>query len=74
MAENACQVGTMADGGKTMLKCCMCGDVFDVGYEMPNGDYVCTCHSVAMNILHRCEGKKNKLKKAGRSDELMKRK
>ena len=21
-----------------MMKCCMCGDVFDVGYEMPNGD------------------------------------
>ena len=24
-----------------MTKCCICGDVFDVGYEMTNGDYVC---------------------------------
>lgn len=27
-----------------MLKCCICGDVFDIGYEMPNGDCVCATH------------------------------
>ena len=24
-----------------MVKCCICGIVFDVGYKMPNGDCVC---------------------------------
>ena len=57
MAENACQVGTMADGGKTMLKCCMCGDVFDIGYEMPNGDYVCATHECCYEYC-KCEGKR----------------
>ena len=27
-----------------MLKCCMCGDVFDIGYKMPNGDCVCATY------------------------------
>ena len=27
-----------------MVKCCICGDVFDVGYKMPNGDCVCATH------------------------------
>ena len=36
-----------------MLKCCMCGDVFDVGYEMPNGDCVCATHEYC-----RYEGKR----------------
>ena len=26
------------------MKCCMCGDVFDIGFKMPNGDCVCATH------------------------------
>lgn len=39
------------------MKCCMCGDVFDVGYEMPNGDYVCATHECCYEYC-RCEGKR----------------
>lgn len=40
-----------------MMKCCICGDVFDVGYEMPDGDYVCATHECCYEYC-RCEGKR----------------
>ena len=40
-----------------MMKCCMCADVFDVGYEMPNGDYVCATHECCYEYC-RYEGKR----------------
>ena len=27
-----------------MKKCCICDDLFDIGYEMPNADCVCDTH------------------------------
>lgn len=45
-----------------MMKCCICGSMFDIGYEMPNGDYVCAkgdyaCARMKVAEYFRCEGK-----------------
>ena len=40
-----------------MLKCCMCDYVVDIGYEMPNGDYVCSTHECCYEYCS-CEGEK----------------
>jgi len=26
------------------MKCCMCGDAFDIGFKMPNGDAICATY------------------------------
>ena len=40
-----------------MLKCCICDDVFDVGCEMPNGDYVCATQECCYEYC-KYEGKR----------------
>ncbi len=50
-------VGKLFRRGRGMMKCCMCADVFDVGYEMPNGDYVCATHECCYEYC-RYEGKR----------------
>jgi len=48
-----------------MLKCCICGDVFDIGYEMPNGDYVCATHECCYEYC-KSEGKRTTQTGSGR--------
>ena len=48
---------TQKGGLGVMLKCCICGDVFDVGYEMPNGDYICATHECCYEYC-KCEGER----------------
>ena len=40
-----------------MMICCMCGVVFDIGYEMPSDDYVCATHECCYEYC-KCEGKR----------------
>lgn len=40
-----------------MKKCCMCGDVFEVGFEMHDGDCVCALYSCCYEYC-RSEGDK----------------
>lgn len=45
------------------MKCCMCGDVFDIGFEMPNGDTICAtyeccyeyCKAEGARVFHEQE-------------------
>ena len=46
-----------------LKKCCMCGDVFEVGFEMPDGDMVCAnyeccyhyCKTVGERVFQESE-------------------